>query len=58
MTLLEACRILSDLHTRPHAQFGVVVDMHRPPRRGREDEYIAAWCRIHEYANQGKDDAA
>jgi hypothetical protein len=52
MTLREACQILSDLHTRPHEEFGVVVDIHRPPRRGNEDAYILAWLTIHTFANE------
>lgn len=50
MTITEACRILVDIHTRPSAEHGVIVEMSRMPQRGEEDRYVEAWNEIRKYA--------
>ncbi len=51
MDIREACQILSDIHTRPSRDYGVIVEMSRMPPRGTEDRYIEAWAVIREFAN-------
>lgn len=52
MTLREACRILSGIHTRPSREHGVIVDVHAPIPRGVEDTYVEAWATVHRFANE------
>lgn len=51
MTLIEACRILTDLHTRPSRDYPIIVEMSRMPKRGEEDQYVEAWKRVYDFAN-------